>query len=814
VALGLADGDRPDRLAIGLAVLTLLSEASTGRPTICVIDDAQWVDVESLQALAFVARRPLVDPIVMIFATREARGDRILADLPELALRGLGVQDARAVLAATVPGGLNEQVRDNIIVEAGGNPLSLMDVHHVLSPAELAGGFGLAGATRLTNRLELALGHRIDELAPATTEVLLIAAADPTGEATWLAAAVRELGVPVDAVETADVPNLVSIGGRVRFRHPLIRSAVYRRSSLSERRRVHRALVKVVDGPNAEVHRAWHLAHATAMPDERVAEQVERAAEEVRVHSGVAAAAAFLELAVDLTPDRERRVQRVLSAAQAKLDAGAPEAAWKLLMSAQYATDDELSCVKIELLSARSAQASGQVGDATANLLAIAARLDGVDTVLASETYLEALTAAVLEGRMARGPDCSAVTVAAAARRAHAATESERVVDLLLDGVVARIIDGHVAAAARCKRAINELLNEDPAGVVDVRWYDLAAVIALDLFDHPAFDRITGRRLELLRSSGAIAPLPSGLHARAAADVFDGRFSDAAAHLSEAKAITDVISGLALRASDALLAAYRGQKERCRDLTHGAVEHGPGFRNAEGLLAIAVSNNGAGRYSEALSACHALFAYDDPGVSGHALVETVEAATRCGDRPAAVEALGRLVERAEASGTDTALGLAARSRGLISDGAVAEAEYLSAIEHLERSPALVYLARTHLVYGEWLRRQSRRVDARAALRIALGMFVDMGAEGFAERTRRELEATAEIVRKRTGDAAVELTLHETHIARLARDGLTNPEIAARLFISVRTVEWHMSKIFTKLGVASRKELRRNRLLVT
>ncbi|WP_099039682.1 ATP-binding protein [Mycobacterium neglectum] len=810
VALGLEDGDHPDRLMVGLGVLTLLSAASGERPTVCVIDDAQWVDAASLQALAFVARRVLADPIVMLFAACRRRDDRLISDLPELEVAGLGDHDARTLLMKTVPGQLDEQVRENIIAEAGGNPLALTELHRVLSPAELAGGFGLAQAHQLTNRLERAFGQRLTELPTETKTLLLVAAADPTGDRKWLAATARRLGISEDAVEAARAEDFVSLGNRVRFRHPLIRSAVYRGAPLSERRRVHQALADVVDGPAADEHRAWHLAHAANAPDENLAEQLEQSAQQACARSGAAAAAAFLACAVELTPDPVRRARRALLAAEAKMNSGAPEAASKMLMDVQYPSDDPLLSAKIDLLRARTACPSGRGGDMTSLLLDTAKRLHDVDTELARDTYLEALVAAILAGRLAP-PDATALTVASAARCAPPAA-NPRVVDLMLDGLVARILDGYVAGAPLLKLALQAFMCGDAANAIEPRWYDMAGRICLDLFDHDTFEKVAARQLQLFREAGVLAQLPVGLGACAAVDVFGGRLGDAAAHLAEAEATATAIGSPRWRRIEPHLAAYRGEDKICREMVHetiegGAVEHGQGFSIAAGLFALAVLHNGLGQYAEALSACERGLEHDDPAITGYALAETVEAAARCGNVAAATDALATLVERADASETDTALGLAARSRALTTDGPVAESEYRKAIAHLEKSPAAVYLARSHLVYGEWLRRQGRRVDARAQLRNAFDMFTEMGAEAFAQRAGRELEATGETVRKRTGDPATELTTQESAITKLARDGHTNSEIAAQLFISARTVEWHLSKIFAKLGISSRKELR-------
>lgn len=818
VALGLAEGEPPDRLIVGLAVLTLLSEVSSERPTVCLIDDAQWIDAESLQALAFVARRLIADPIAMIFAACERREDGLLADLPELTVGGLDDVDARAVLSASVPGPIDEQVRTNIIAEAGGNPLALKELHRVLTPADLAGGFGLAEANHLTLRMQHGFAQRVNALDPQTRVILLIAAADPTGDPRWLTSAAARLGIEQDAVQSVEeVTDLVSIGTRVRFVHPLVRSAVYRSAPQSERRRVHQALAEVADGSAAAEHRAWHRAHAASLPDEEVAEELERSAEHARARGGVAAAAAFLEFAVDLTPDPERRAVRTLSAAQAKLDAGAPESAAKMLLGARHATADELLSAKLDLLRAQSACPSGRGGDMTRLLLATAKRLDDLDTELARDTYFEAITAALLAGRLARGPDVTALAVAGAARHAPPPPTPPRVVDVLLNGLVARVTECYATGVPILKAGIAEFLRQDRSGEVDIRWYDMATRIALDLFDHEAFEYLTSRQLHLLRDAGVLSQLPAGLGARAAADVFAGRFTDAEAHLSEAEAIATAIGGPLLRRIDPLLAAYRGQEQQCEEMVRetvdgGAAHHGQGFSIAAGLLATAVLHNALGRYADALTTSQAAYSYDDLAIDGHAMAEAVEAASRCGNVAAAAEALELLVERTDASGTETAAGLAARSRALVHDGPLAEAEYLRAIDHLEGSPAVVYLARTHLVYGEWLRRQGRRVDARVSLRTAHEMFVQMGADGFAERASRELRATGETVRKRAGEPDSELTAQEGHITRLAVEGRTNSEIATQLFISPRTVEWHMSKIFAKLGVTSRKELRKQALL--
>ncbi|CKI00688.1 LuxR family transcriptional regulator [Mycolicibacterium smegmatis] len=812
VALGVADGDPPDRLIVGLALLTLMSEASAERPTLCVIDDAQWVDAESLRAVAFAARRLDADPTLIVFAACQRREDRILNGLAELQLRGLADDDARALLTRTMPGEIDEQVRENILAESRGNPLALLELHRVFTPAELAGGFGLANADQLAGRLRRSFDRRLADLPAHATTLLLVAAADPTGDPRWLAGAADHLGLPEDAADMAVDADLISIDSRVCFRHPMIRSVVYRNAGTAERRRAHRALAAVIDGPSATEHLAWHLGHASAGPDEHVAAQLESAAGDARKRGGVAAAAAFLAFASSLTPDPQVRVERALAAAQAKLDTGAPQSAAALLVDARRMTDDDLTTARIDRLRAR---AVARPADAVPLLMQTAGRLADAAPELARENVFEALSAAIQAGRMS-GPTTSAVSVAGAARPLVGPLVPQRAVDVLLCGLIVRMLDGYVDGAVSLKKAMQEFLRLDADATAEPQYYDMATRICLELFDFDAFETLALRQHALLAGAGALATLPPALGALATAEIFSGRLADAAAHLSEAEAIATAIGGPQLGVGTALLTAFQGQEKATREIVVAITEdadkvHGHGYSVGAAMFASAVLHNSLGQYGEALNCCRAALAYDDIGITNLVLVELIEAASRSAETAAAGEALTRLVERAEAGGTTTALGLAARARALLTEGSEAEAEYRSAIAHLEGSTAVVYLARTYLVYGEWLRRQGRRMDARAALHRAEEMFSEMGAEGFADRCRRELEATGEAVRRRDGGPVVELTGQESHIARLAAEGRTNSEIAAQLFISARTVEWHLSKIFSKLGVASRKELRSREL---
>lgn len=811
VALGLRDGASPNRLLVSLAVLSLLADAGAERPTICIIDDAQWVDRASLQALAFVARRLAADPVVLVFAARGSQAHPELAALPELHLGGLADADARALLSAMMPARLNEIVRDNIIAEADGNPLALLELNRALPPARLAGGYGLAAAKPLAMRIEQTYGDRLRDLPPKTRTLLLLAAAEPTGEPAWLWAAAARLGVGADAGIPAEQSGMATVDSRLRFRHPLVRSAVYRSAASSERRQAHAALAEVVSGPFADEHRAWHRAHATDAPDETVAADLVQSADHARRRGGSAAAAAFLAHSVQLTPDPVRRAERALAAALSKLDAGDPEAAAQLLVVVAGA-DNELLSARAHLLRAKIAFAAQRGRDAPPLLLAAAQRLQSVDAAWARDAYLEALVAAMIVGRLYTNENGSAAAIAAAARKATPPPGPATAADLFLDGLIVRITEGHAAAAPLLRRAISHYLAEDVAGTADPRSHDITLRVLLDLFDQDTYNSLNARQLELLGAAGELTVLPAALTTYAGVCVTAGDFAQAEDLLEQSDAISTATGAPPHRSIQTYLAACRGHEKLGKELAHTTIQdataRGEGSEITVVLFALAVLHNGLAQYDEAFAACTTALEYDDVGMYGHVLNEMVEAASRSGKTSVAETAAAQLIERAEATGTPTALGYSARAKALLSTGQVAEHEYRSAITELEKSPLKVMTARTHLIFGEWLRRESRRTEARTELRIAHEMFTRMGADGLAERTRRELQAAGESARaERGGRSMATLTTQESYIARLAGDGYTNSEIASHLFISPRTVEWHLSKIFTKLGVSSRRELR-------
>jgi DNA-binding CsgD family transcriptional regulator len=809
-AFGLSSGTRPDRFLVGLALLSLLSDAADQEPLLCLIDDAQWLDQSSAQVLAFVARRLQAEPIVLLFAEREPGEFGELAGLPELRLNGLSDAQARELLASVITVPLDDRVRERLVAETHGNPLALLELPHGLSPADLAGGFALTAALPLPSRIEESFRQRVERLPADSQRLLLVAAAEPTGDPTLLWRAVDQLGIAPEAPGPAESAGMITLGAPVTFRHPLLRSAIYRAASAEERRSVHRALAAATDPALDPDRRAWHLAEATLAPDEDVATELERSAERARARGGLAAAAAFLERAARLTPEPARRAQRDLTAAQAKHDAGAPDGALRLLAAAEEGPLNELQHARLERLRAQLAFALRRGSDAPPLLLSAAQRLEPLDAELARETYLEAIAAAIFAGRLSSGP--GVLEVAEAARAAPPATEPPRTIDLLLDGLATRFSEGYAAGVPPLRRALDAVSNEDDRTEDDIRWLWLACRIAPDLWEDETWHELASRQLGLARDAGALTVLPLAATYRAGVHVHTGEFAAAAALIEEADAITAATGNAPLMYTSLVLAAWRGQEAQALELIEAsredATRRGEGRAVTLADYATAVLYNGLGGYKAALAAAERGCEHDDLGLFAWALIELVEAAARSGEPKLAADGLEQLAERTRLSGTDWALGVEARSRALLANGLSAEDFYLEATERLSRCRITVHLARTHLLYGEWLRRENRRIDARETLRAAYGMFSTMGAEAFAERAARELLATGEKARKRTADTRGQLTAQETQIAELARDGHSNPEIGAQLFISPRTVEYHLHKVFTKLEIGSRNELQR------
>ena len=709
------------------------------------------------------------------------------------------------MLASAVGGRLDVRVADLIVAETRGNPLALLELPRGLAPAELAGGFGLPGAAPLAGRIEDSFACQLDALPDQTRRLLLLAAADPSGDRPLVWRAAGRLGIPVQAGAPAVEAGLVEFGTRVRFRHPLVRSAAYRSASFSERQRMHGALAEATDPIADPDRRAWHRAQAAAGPDEEVAAELECSAGRAQARGGLAAAAAFLERSVLLTADPARHAERALAAAQASLQAGAFGKALDLLATAEAGPLDELQSARVDLLRGQIAFASGPGADAPALLLKAAKRLEPLNLDLARQTYLNAWVAAPLAGRLAGAGDLLEVSRAV---RALPPARSPRPADLLLDGLALLVTDGPAAAAPVLRQAVTAFASGDISREEGLASGWLAASV---LWDDDAGRAIMDREVRLAREAGALDELPVNLIPLAMSATWRGDFAAAASLIAEGDTVCEVTGSRLAPYAAMLLAAMRGNQAELTSLVEATIAAAEAGGQGAALTCAhwvaAILHNGLGRYADAFAAAGQARADSHLYMSMWALPELIEAAVRTSNTEVAAGALERLAESTSVSGTDWALGVEARSRALLSEGEAADRLYRDAIKRLGRTRMRAELARAHLLYGEWLRRENRRIDAREQLRSAYQMLTAMGMEGFAERARRELLATGETVRKRTVETLTDLTAQEAQIAKLARDGHTNQEIAAQLFISPRTVEWHLGNVFTKLGITSRKGLR-------
>jgi DNA-binding CsgD family transcriptional regulator len=808
VAFGLSAGPAPNPFLVGLAVLGLLAEAAERQPLLCVVDDAQWLDTASARALAFAARRLLAERIAVIFATREL-GDA-LARLPELHVQPLGRRDSRALLESVLPAPVDDRVLQRIVAETRGNPLALLEVPRGLTPAQLAGGFGFPAAMPLSASIEQGYARQVAALPDDARRLLLVAAADPVGDPALVWRAAEQLGIPETAAQTVEAEDLLALSPRAVFRHPLVRSAVYGSAALDERREVHQALAAATDPAVDPDRRAWHRAQAAATADEEVAAELERCAARAQARGGLAAAGAFLERAVALTPEPQRRAHRALAAAQSKFQAGALDDTVGLLTIAESGTaSDEHLRAHVHLLRAQITFASTRGSHAPSLLLDAARELERLDPRLARATYLEALSAARYAGPLAG--DADLVKVGQAALAGAPLPPVPRPSDLLLHGLAVQVTQGYAAGAPPLKLALRAFDRETALPPEEARWLSLALWAAADLWDDGTWRRLATRELERARKLGALTAIPLVLSMLSYIHAMSGELAAAEALLDEIRAASDATGTPAQPYQGMWIAALRGRQTDTRDLIRAARDEAAS--RAEGYATFvtehvtAVLYNGLGQYSDAVAALRRQAV--DPShrdSSPRPMAELIEAAVRAGEPELARLALGQLAETTRAAGTDWALGIEARSRALLTDGEAAEPLYREAVDRLGRTSIQLQLARTHLLYGEWLRRERRRLDAREQLRTAHELFREFGAEAFAERARIELRATGEDARKRTVHTIGQLTPQESEIARLAAQGETNREIAARLFISASTVEYHLRKAFRKLDVRSRTQL--------
>jgi DNA-binding CsgD family transcriptional regulator len=786
-----------------------------------VVDDEQWLDRASVQALGFAARRLAAEPVGLVFAAR-VTGEE-LAGLPELAVEGLADEDARSLLLSALTGPVDERVTDLIVAETRGNPLALLELPRGLGPAELAGGFGLPGAVSLPVRIEESFRQQLGGLPEQTRRLLVLAAADPSGDPLLVWRAAERLGIPVQAATPALGARLAEFGAQVRFRHPLARSAAYRSASAQQIKDVHAALAEATDPVADPDRRAWHRAQAAPGPDEDVAAELERSAGRAQARGGLAAAAAFLERAALLTPDPARRARRLLAAARVMRDAGELDAGLGLLVPTATAAGslDARQSAEVERLRGQIAFDQGRAGDAAGLLLGSALLLEPLDAALARETHLEAIWAAMYAGDLAR-PD-GVRQAAAAARAAPPGPDPPRPVDVLLDAVALRFTAGHAAAATAMSRALHLLVSLDADDREARRWLGLAggrvgAIVALDLWDFESWHALATRQVEVARGIGALVQLQLAVNFLARVRILAGELSAAERLIEEDRLIMEATGNPPAGYAAMVLRAWQGREPEASELIQAtrqdATARGAGRLAGVAACASAVLNNGLGRYDAARDAARPVFERDQLALGHMVVAELAEAAARTGEMTLVQAALDWLWERTRATPTEWALGIEARVRALHSDGQDADAHYQESIKRLARTRIHAELARSHLLYGEWLRRQGRRMDARGQLRTAHQMLEQMGMAAFAERAHRELVATGETARKRAAHLApaagdhTALTAQEAQVARLALDGLSNPEIGARLFISPRTAKYHLSHVFTKLGITSRSQLDR------
>ena len=803
---GRTSGPVPDRFLVGLAVLSLLAEVAADTPLVCRVDDFQWLDSASAQVLAFVARRLGSESVAMVFGARVTTAE--MAGLPKALVEGLADEHARALLELVLSGPVDPRVRDEILAETSGNPLALLELPRGMTAVQLAGGFGLPGTLGLSASMEESFRRRAKDLPLEARRLLLLAAAEPLRDPALLWGAAARLGISTTAAQPVEDAGLIEFGPRVHFRHPLVRSAVYQSASAQERRQVHAALAEVTDPELDPDRRAWHRAQAALGPDEDVAAELERSAGRAQARGGIAAAAAFLERSVLLSEDPVLRAERTLAAAAANLQAGAFGNALELLTTAEAGPLDDFAGARVDLLRGQIAFASGMGSDAPPQLLKAAQRLEPFDHAMAREAFLGAWGAALFAGRLAGAGDLVEVSRAALdmPRPAH-----PRLLDVLLEGLALVITDGLAAAAPTLRQAARAFAGEDVPVEERLRWGWLARAAAFELWDEEILSAITFRQTQVARAVGALEQLPLYLNSQAVTVMWRGDFPAAALLVAEFDAVCEATGSRMVSYAKMFLAALRGSEAEVGTLTKSALEEaatgGQGVNVPYANWVTAILCNAMGRYQEALSAALQATEYmPELFVSTWAVPDLIEAAARAGNTEVARGGLERLSEMAQAGGTDLGLGLEARSRAVLSEGEAAERFYREAVDRLSRTRLRPELARAHLLFGEWLRRERRRSDARVQLRTAYEMFEAMGMEAFAERTRRELRATGETARKRSVETNRGLTPQEAQIAMMARDGLSNGDIGTRLFISAHTVDYHLRKVFSKLAISSRSQL--------
>jgi DNA-binding CsgD family transcriptional regulator len=809
-ALGLVDGPSGSPFFIGLAALTVLAEAAQDRPLVCVIDDAQWLDPESLEVLAFVARRVYAERLGIVFGVREPPRLAMLEGIPELELSGLSPASAAELLVALAAGRVDPHVAAQIADRAGGNPLVLTEVGRELAEGRIPSGLLLNAPIPVGQRLETHFRDRVLDLPPDCRALLLLAAAGAAPAVTWRAAALEGLGP--EAALPAETGQLVAMTPELRFRHPLIRAAVYASAEPADRRRAHELLARATDARINPDLRAWHLAGAALAPDEDIAAELERCAEGARRRGGFLAEAEFLARSAELSPDPAGVAARTLAAAGAAVTGGAPLRAEALLDAGEPAFEDPFVRAQAQRLRQRVRYLCGRpFGEMPIALLGAAKVLAPVDRGLARRTMLDAVELAIVTGRFISGVTVAEVGRAALALRADE-DSNPGIDDLLLAGLATLAADGYVKAAPLLRRAVTAMASPDAVGAAVPLWFIDGVYATHALWDDRARHDWLERCERVARATGALHHLQQALTCLSTVEAQTGQLSSAEARGEDCHQLGLAIGfspeKLAVN-SNAELLAWRGLDtavQLAADNGAAAAEYlHAGDIKRPGYRALMVLHLSRGRYLDAFQVASRMRADDRLHFDNEALPNLVEAGVRSGHHDAAALALGELVQRASASGTSWALGLMARSQALL-EPVDPEPLYQRAINHLGKTTVITDLARAHLLYGEWLRRQKRRLDARDQLQHAHDLFTSMDAPAFAHRAGVELAATGARVHKHASGMVGDLTAQEARIARLAAGGATNQMIAAELFISSHTVGYHLTKAFRKLGVTSRQQL--------
>jgi DNA-binding CsgD family transcriptional regulator len=808
-------GEPPDRFMVALAALELAGRVSEQKPLLWIVDDAQWVDRSTLQAVGFVARRVHHERMVVLIGARDYDDDGDLAGVTELRLAGLDPQDAARLFPAVL-GPTDPAVRDRILAEARGNPLALIELPRSWTTAELAAELSESGHVPLARHLELGFTTRLRQLPADTQTLLTLAAAEPTGDPGLLWSAAQLLGLDWRAAAPAEAADLIEFGRRVQFRHPLVRAAAYRSAPLQVRLEAHGALAQVTDGQRDADNRAWHRACSTVAHDETIAVELEQSAERARARGGLLGAAALLERAAALTPESARRADRTLVAASTKRDAGALNASVRLLDSIDEGHRSGRRAALIQRLRGRVAFDQGHAHEASPLLKESARLLEGFDPALARDTHLEALAAAVWAG----GHDGPALIRQAAVTASDAPRGEgpERTSDVLLDAMVLRATEGYEAAAATLTRAL-AAVRDDEVGTDDVGsllWLAgnrVAGILAIEAWDFSTGLALAERQVNVTREAGALVQLQFALNFLANYVALSGDLRRASELVEEESRIADMTLVGSVGQSRLLLSAFRGDAVTAVPLLESWIEsattNGQGRTVAFVHYLSAVLLNGLGQYGEALDHARRVVDWDALGYQTIAVTEFAEAASRQGEEAALVELSAWMTARAAATPTPWALGTASLVAALeAGDDDDADRLYRDGLAHVSRSPVKTTLARSHLLYGEWLRRKGRRRDAGEHLGAAHDAFTAMGMVAFADRARRELSATTRRrVRRYVDTPSRRFTSQEWQIAQLTQRGFSNREIGSRLFLSPRTVEWHLRNVFAKVGVSTRRQLR-------